>query len=171
MTLRLKLRQSRGAHQSYDHYTFGAVENFHIERFVGFALTVQGRRFNGVRLGMNCPLTNARGLVRTPYGRATTQWSFAARTVTPLITIFRKDYVEVGQWMKENTGSLGICICRNSATSATCNRAQTNHLSLRLSGCHLIAMPFYNRTVRIVQRSRQSAYANIVAVGSNAYRN
>jgi hypothetical protein len=104
MTLKLKLREGRGAHQSHDDYTFGAVENFHIERVVGFALTVQCRRFNGVRLGVNGLLTNAQGLVRTPYGRATTQWSFAARTVTPLITILRKDYAEVGQWMKENTG-------------------------------------------------------------------
>jgi alpha-L-rhamnosidase len=68
--------------QSHNHYTFGAVANFLIERIVGLAPAEPGYRTITVQPGVSGPLTRAQGSVRTPYGLAAAQWQVEDGEVT-----------------------------------------------------------------------------------------
>lgn len=73
--------------QSHNHYAFGAVANFLIERIVGLAAAEPGYRTIEVKPGVDGPLTMASGSVSTPYGRASAGWSVADGTVTLQLTV------------------------------------------------------------------------------------
>lgn len=60
--------------QSHNHYTFGAVANFLIERIVGLAPAAPGYRTIAVRPGVDGPLARASGSLQTPYGPVAAAW-------------------------------------------------------------------------------------------------
>jgi alpha-L-rhamnosidase len=93
--------------QSHNHYTFGAVANFLIERIVGLAPAEPGYRTIAVRPGVDGPLTHASGSVRTPFGLASAEWSVADANVTLWLTVPPGTHAEVdmGQAGLKSVGS------------------------------------------------------------------
>jgi alpha-L-rhamnosidase len=94
-------RKGRAAH-SRNHYAFGAVAGFLIERVAGLAPAEPGYRVIDVRPLIGGGLTFARGRVRTPYGTAISSWRHNGDQVHLEVT------VPPGAVARVHTGADGI---------------------------------------------------------------